>query len=469
MKTLYDLLGARAGDDANELKNAFRKAVKENHPDLHPDDLEAVVRFNGIVRAYAILRDPRERAAYDGALAYERELFHRKPKRSVLGTLHNVFSEAVAVAVLAVALGGGYGLLANVLGSYEVKVAGRTAHEPTKIASVEPAPTSVTEREEPDDNSTGVVLPSIAMAASPAATAAEGSDAPEIADHVPAPSRPERETAREPTKIATFQPAGPTSARDDPADVVRPIMGVATSAVATTAKDDDAPGITNDMPAPTLPERLTAHEPAKIATVQAAAPASLAEREEPDDDPAGVMLPSIASAPSAAAITAKGSDALRIADDMPTASLPEREVANGTADPSVRTDQADSRTFTNQFVARREGEPDQGQTLNSAPNTAPSVRVELSPLEDDKKISKSFSPDLVISGQKRSPGIPDTKFLDAKTPKLRAHQKPTVAAMRPSQVHAAIKQASLENRNTSACYESQSCSSKSSPLLGVGF
>lgn len=38
-KSLYDLLGARADDDADALKKAFRKAVKVHHPDLHPGDL----------------------------------------------------------------------------------------------------------------------------------------------------------------------------------------------------------------------------------------------------------------------------------------------------------------------------------------------------------------------------------------------------------------------------------------------
>ena len=34
MKTLYDLLSARADDDAETLKKAFRIAVKAIHPDL---------------------------------------------------------------------------------------------------------------------------------------------------------------------------------------------------------------------------------------------------------------------------------------------------------------------------------------------------------------------------------------------------------------------------------------------------
>jgi curved DNA-binding protein CbpA len=65
---LCDLLGARPDGDTEELKIAFRRALKVNHPDLHPGDPDAPVRVSGIVRAYAILRDPQERAAYDRAL-----------------------------------------------------------------------------------------------------------------------------------------------------------------------------------------------------------------------------------------------------------------------------------------------------------------------------------------------------------------------------------------------------------------
>ena len=60
MKTLYDLLGARPDDDAEELRSAFRKAAKANHPDLHVGDLDAPSRFRQIVQAYDILRDAQQ-------------------------------------------------------------------------------------------------------------------------------------------------------------------------------------------------------------------------------------------------------------------------------------------------------------------------------------------------------------------------------------------------------------------------
>src|ERR1700747_1824885 len=50
MDTLYDLLGALPRDDAEELRAAFRRAVKGVHPDLNPHDPDAGVKFRQIVR-----------------------------------------------------------------------------------------------------------------------------------------------------------------------------------------------------------------------------------------------------------------------------------------------------------------------------------------------------------------------------------------------------------------------------------
>jgi Flp pilus assembly protein TadD len=72
MTSLYDLLGARADDDEHAIKKAFRKAVKAHHPDLHPGDPDAALRFRRIITASAVLRDAKQRAAYDKLLALER-------------------------------------------------------------------------------------------------------------------------------------------------------------------------------------------------------------------------------------------------------------------------------------------------------------------------------------------------------------------------------------------------------------
>ena len=69
MGTLYDLLGALPGDDAEGLRTAFRKAAKATHPDINPDNPDAALRFRELVRAYDILTDAEQRATYDELLA----------------------------------------------------------------------------------------------------------------------------------------------------------------------------------------------------------------------------------------------------------------------------------------------------------------------------------------------------------------------------------------------------------------
>ena len=57
MGTLYELLGALPGDDAESLRAAFRRAAKATHPDINPDNPDAALRFRELVRAYDILID----------------------------------------------------------------------------------------------------------------------------------------------------------------------------------------------------------------------------------------------------------------------------------------------------------------------------------------------------------------------------------------------------------------------------
>lgn len=61
----YEVLGVAKTATADELKKAYRKLAKENHPDLHPGDKECEARFKEINEAYEILSDTDKRAKYD--------------------------------------------------------------------------------------------------------------------------------------------------------------------------------------------------------------------------------------------------------------------------------------------------------------------------------------------------------------------------------------------------------------------
>ena len=61
----YEVLGVDKNASEADIKRAYRKKAKENHPDLHPGDKECEARFKEANEAYEVLSNPDKKAKYD--------------------------------------------------------------------------------------------------------------------------------------------------------------------------------------------------------------------------------------------------------------------------------------------------------------------------------------------------------------------------------------------------------------------
>lgn len=164
MRTLYELIGALPEDDADELRAAFRRAVKANHPDLHPDDPEASREFRRIVRANAILSDPRQRQAYDQMLENARRQQPPAKRRGVATAARRIGFDAMVSAVASVVVIGGYFLLRpadNLPPAPKTEVSRSEPHPTVAVRSTE---LSSQDRAEREDVKTDVVRADVVRA-----------------------------------------------------------------------------------------------------------------------------------------------------------------------------------------------------------------------------------------------------------------------------------------------------------------
>ncbi|HWJ67293.1 MAG TPA: molecular chaperone DnaJ [Nocardioides sp.] len=72
-KDFYKELGVAKTASQDEIKKAYRKLARANHPDSHPDDTAKHEKFKKVAEAYDVIGDAARRKKYDEA----RELFSR--------------------------------------------------------------------------------------------------------------------------------------------------------------------------------------------------------------------------------------------------------------------------------------------------------------------------------------------------------------------------------------------------------
>ncbi|WP_410660258.1 molecular chaperone DnaJ [Amycolatopsis sp. lyj-112] len=66
-KDFYRELGVSSDATADEIKKAYRKLAKENHPDANAGNAEAEKKFKAVSEAYGVLSDASKRKEYDEA------------------------------------------------------------------------------------------------------------------------------------------------------------------------------------------------------------------------------------------------------------------------------------------------------------------------------------------------------------------------------------------------------------------
>ena len=108
MNSPYDVLGIVPGASYEEIRDAYRRQVKQVHPDLHGGDPQSVERMKAVLAAWEVLRDPTRRTYYESATGEGRGFDyahflrartdpHSRAKLVFYDLLHDNPTEALAI------------------------------------------------------------------------------------------------------------------------------------------------------------------------------------------------------------------------------------------------------------------------------------------------------------------------------------------------------------------------------------
>jgi tetratricopeptide (TPR) repeat protein len=223
-------------DDADELRSAFRRAVKGAHPDINPGDPDAGVKFRQIVRANEILADEEQRAAYDHLLSLAEVEQKSIARQSVARVVHRLASAVVAVAVISIMSIGSFALFLHLSDKSIVpfsQIAARAPAESVVSAPpVTPAPSiaAVTEPAQPP-----------ALDREPLKTADARAQMQDLTPPVLAPpAKVEIASATSETIAPVTEPIGQSAVPILPAAIMPPPAPAIVPAAVTMASDADS-------------------------------------------------------------------------------------------------------------------------------------------------------------------------------------------------------------------------------------
>jgi len=97
-ESFYETLGLSREASVDEIKRAYRRLARENHPDKNPDNPQAESRFKAVSEAYDVLSDPEKRALYDQfGRDGLREGFNPEAARAHAAGFHSGFARGDAI------------------------------------------------------------------------------------------------------------------------------------------------------------------------------------------------------------------------------------------------------------------------------------------------------------------------------------------------------------------------------------